>query len=285
MQNSEISQFAKLSKLALLQLSKWQGATVVVKYGGNAMITPNLTQNVMDNVRLLHQFGVKVVLVHGGGPEIAQGLKQIGKDSQFINGLRVTDQETMDIVVQMLAGKVNKNLVSQLGSQGIGLSGVDMAMLVCKKIEAEFDIGFVGEIVAVNPKGIHFALTQGLIPVISTIGTDENGTLYNVNADTATAAIAIAIKADKLVMMTDIAGLLRDSIDESTLISSVNIEDVSTLITEGIISGGMVPKIQCCVEAVKAGVGEVAIIDGRVENAILLEMLGKLGNGTRFFRN
>ncbi|AGH37973.1 acetylglutamate kinase [Bibersteinia trehalosi] len=284
MQQSQIEALTKVMGEATPYIKKYQGKTIVVKYGGNAMINEELKQAVMQDLLLLNQIGVKVVLVHGGGPEISHGLKLIGKESQFINGLRVTDKETMDVVQQMLAGKVNKSLVALLKGKGIGLCGLDGNMLLCEKLQTEYDLGFVGEIKSVDTTLLNFALDSGFIPVIATIGADEHGTAYNINADTAASEIAIALQAEKLVSMTDIAGLLMNKDDESTLIPEVEINEVQTLIDKGIISGGMIPKIACCVDCVKAGVKESAIIDGRIPHAILLEMFSTEGNGTLFYK-
>ena len=266
------------------KLQKYQDKIIVVKYGGNAMINEQLKQAVMHDLLTLNQLGLKVVLVHGGGPEISQGLKLIGKESQFINGLRVTDKETIDIVLQMLAGKVNKSLVALLKGKGIGLCGIDGNLLQCEKRQGEVDLGFVGEIVKVDTKVLELALNADLIPVISTVGVDSQGVVYNINADTAASEIAMALGAEKLVSMTDIAGLLRDRFDESTLIPDVKLADVQGLIDEGIISGGMIPKIACCTDFLEAGGAEASIIDGRVEHAILIEMLAEKGNGTLFHK-
>ncbi|MGQ8821183.1 acetylglutamate kinase [Bibersteinia trehalosi Y31] len=284
MQQSQIEALTKVMGEATPYIKKYQGKTIVVKYGGNAMINEELKQAVMQDLLLLNQIGVKVVLVHGGGPEISHGLKLIGKESQFINGLRVTDKETMDVVQQMLAGKVNKSLVALLKGKGIGLCGLDGNMLLCEKLQTEYDLGFVGEIKSVDTTLLNFALDSGFIPVIATIGADEHGIAYNINADTAASEIAIALQAEKLVSMTDIAGLLMNKDDESTLIPEVEINEVQTLIDKGIISGGMIPKIACCVDCVKAGVKESAIIDGRIPHAILLEMFSTEGNGTMFYK-
>lgn len=284
MQQSQIQALTRVMAEAAPYIKKYQGKTLVVKYGGNAMINDELKQAVMQDLLLLNQIGVKVVLVHGGGPEISAGLKLIGKESQFINGLRVTDKETMDIVQQMLAGKVNKSLVALLKGKGIGLCGLDGNLLECEKLQNGDDLGFVGEITKVNTALLDFALNSGFIPVIATIGGDENGVAYNINADTAASEIAVALKAEKLVSMTDIAGLLRDKDDESTLIPQVEIGEVPQLIADGILSGGMIPKIACCVDCVKAGVKEAAIIDGRIAHAILLEVFSDEGNGTLFYQ-
>ena len=282
MEQIEINQLANLLEKSTACLAKWQGKTIVVKYGGNAMINEDLKKSVMQDIYLLNQLGVKVVLVHGGGPEISQGVKLLGKEPQFINGLRVTVQDTINVVLQMLAGKVNKSLVALLKGKGIGLCGIDGNMLLCEKLQDEVDYGFVGEITQVNTTVLDIALNSGLIPVISTVGVDENGVVYNINADTAASKIAIALNAEKLVSMTDIAGLLRDRFDESTLISEVAVSEVQGLIEQGIIAGGMIPKIACCTDFIQAGGVEANIIDGRVEHAILIELFGGK-NGTRFY--
>ncbi len=282
MEQIEINQLANLLEKSTACLAKWQGKTIVVKYGGNAMINEDLKKSVMQDIYLLNQLGVKVVLVHGGGPEISQGVKLLGKEPQFINGLRVTDQDTINVVLQMLAGKVNKSLVALLKGKGIGLCGIDGNMLLCEKLQDEVDYGFVGEITQVNTTVLDIALNSGLIPVISTVGVDENGVVYNINADTAASKIAIALNAEKLVSMTDIAGLLRDRFDESTLIPEVAVSEVQGLIEQGIIAGGMIPKIACCTDFIQAGGVEANIIDGRVEHAILIELFGGK-NGTRFY--
>lgn len=283
MEIAQIEQLNTLLGLAEQRLAAFKGRVLVVKYGGNAMINADLKRCVMQDILQLNRLGVKVVLVHGGGPEISQGLKLIGKESQFINGLRVTDSETIEVVLQMLAGKVNKGLVALLQGKGVGLCGVDGAMLQCRKQAAEADLGFVGEIVRVDTRLLTLTLEAGLIPVISTVGVDEQGNIYNINADTAAGQIATALGAEKLVSMTDIRGLLRDRFDESTLITKVALSEVEDLIAEGIIAGGMIPKIACCTDFLAADGKQAAIIDGRVPHAILLEMLSEQGNGTLFY--
>ena len=271
---------------ALPYIQKYAGQTIVVKYGGNAMISPNLKHAVMSDIVLLQLVGVNVVLVHGGGPEINQMLNKIGKESEFINGLRVTDQETIDIVQMVLAGKVNKSLVQSLERQGgkaIGLCGLDGKMLNAQKLISGDDLGFVGEIDNVNTQVIEDTIKNGYIPIISTIAGGYNGEVYNINADIAAAQIAAKLKACKLVLMTDIKGLLRDKDDEDTLIPVVNVSQVPSLKREGIISGGMIPKIDCCVEAVRQGVKRAHIIDGRIEHSILVEMFSDDGVGTMFY--
>ena len=266
---------------ALPYLQKYNGKVVVIKYGGNAMTNERLKQAVMRDVVMLSIVGIKVVLVHGGGPEINTMLNKIGKESKFVNGLRYTDEETIDIVQMVLAGKVNKDLVSMLEShdgKAIGLCGLDGNMIEAKCLNP--DLGYVGEITAVNPEIIQTALDNGYIPVISTIGRGEDGTVYNINADTAAARIAAEMKAPSLILLTDIKGLLEDKDDENTLIRTVGVSEVPYLKKQGIISGGMIPKIDCCVEAVRRGVKQANIIDGRIPHSILIELLTDLGAGT-----
>ena len=268
---------------ALPYIQKYYGKIIVVKYGGNAMINEELKEAVMGDVVLLSLIGIKVVLVHGGGPEINDMLKKINKKSEFIDGLRVTDKETMDIVQMVLAGKVNKSLVQLInehGGKAIGLCGTDGEMIITKKLD---DVhGFVGEITEINTKIINDALNNGYIPVISTVGCDREGNTYNVNADTAASRIAGALKAESLISMTDIIGLLRDVNDPSSLITSVNVSEVKELVNDGIISGGMIPKVDCCVDAIRRGVNKSFIIDGRVPHSILIEVLTDEGIGTMF---
>lgn len=271
---------------ALPYIQKYSGQTIVVKYGGNAMISPELKSAVMSDIVLMHLVGVNVVLVHGGGPEISQMLKKTGKESKFINGMRVTDQETMDIVQMVLAGKVNKSLVqclSEHSGNAIGLCGLDGKMLMADKLVTADNLGFVGEIREVNEKVINDAISNGYIPIISTVAGGYDGNVYNVNADVAAAQIAAKLGACKLILMTDIRGLLRDKEDEDTLIPVVNISEVPMLKKSGIISGGMIPKIDCCVEAVRRGVKRAHIIDGRIEHSILIELFSDEGIGTMFY--
>ena len=268
---------------ALPYIQKYSGKTVVIKYGGNAMINEELKNDVMGDIALLSLIGVRVVLVHGGGPEISDMLNNIGKKSEFVNGLRVTDKETADVVQMVLAGKVNKNLVNlleSLGCKAIGLCGAD-GHLISATVKDE-KLGFVGEITEVNPEPINDLLEKGYVPVISTTGFDKNGNVYNINADTAAARIAGVIGAESMISMTDIAGILRDKDDPSTLIPKVYVSDVPQLINDGIISGGMIPKVDCCREAIRKGVGKVFIIDGRIPHALLIEILTDEGLGTMF---
>ena len=266
---------------ALPYLQKYNNKVVVIKYGGNAMTNDELKQAVMRDIVMLTTVGIKVVLVHGGGPEINDMLDKVGKKSQFINGLRYTDEETIDIVQMVLAGKVNKNLVSMLASHGgkaLGLCGIDGNLIEAEQLNP--DMGFVGEITAVNPEIIQNALDCGYIPVVSTVGRGKDGTVYNINADTAAARIAAEMKAPSLILLTDIKGLLENKDDESTLIREVGVSEVPYLKKQGIISGGMIPKIDCCVEAVRRGVQQANIIDGRIPHSILIELLTDLGAGT-----
>lgn len=272
---------AKVMVEALPYLQKYNNKVVVVKYGGNAMTNDTLKHAVMEDIVMLSIVGIKVVLVHGGGPEINDMLKRVGKESRFVNGLRYTDEETVDIVQMVLAGKVNKDLVSMLESHGgsaIGLCGLDGKMIEAETLDPE--LGLVGEITNVNPKIIQNALDNGYIPVISTIGRGEDGTVYNINADTAAARIAAEMRAPSLILLTDIKGLLEDKDDENTIIRTVGVSEVPLFKKQGIISGGMIPKIDCCVEAVRRGVKQANIIDGRIPHSILIELLTDLGAGT-----
>lgn len=272
---------------ALPYIQKYNNKILVIKYGGNAMTNKELKDAVMTDIVLLSLVGVKVVLVHGGGPEISDLLKRLNIESRFVNGLRYTDDATVDVVKMVLAGKVNKELVQLLAQHkgsAVGLCGIDGGMLIAEKKTSDDgqDLGWVGEITKVNTKPILDALANGNIPVIATVATDEEGNTYNVNADTAAARIAAELGAENLILMTDIAGLLRDKDDPSTLIPQVNVSEVPFLKRQGIISGGMIPKIDCCVEAVRRGVQKTVIIDGRVPHSILIEILSNEGIGTQF---
>lgn len=275
------SQRAEILTQALPYIKKYNGKIVVVKYGGNAMTSEDLKQQVMDDIVLMSLIGVKIVLVHGGGPEITEMLAKTGKKSEFVDGLRVTDRETVEIVQMVLAGKINKSLVNLLemkGGKAMGISGIDGHM-----IEAEVKderLGFVGKITGVNVEPVTDLLEKGYIPVISTVGCDRAGNVYNINADTAAAQIAGAMKAESLIAMTDIAGILRDKNDAATLIPLIDIEDAETLFREGVISGGMIPKVECSIDAIRRGVKKVIIMDGRVPHAILIETLTDEGAGT-----
>ena len=270
---------------ALPYIQRYNDKIVVIKYGGNAMTNEALKDAVMSDIVLLNLVGIKTVLVHGGGPEISDMLKRVGIESKFINGLRYTDEATVDIVKMVLAGKVNKELVSHLtqhGGRALGMCGIDGQMILCHKMESEVDLGFVGEIDTINTDPILDALSNGYVPVISTVACDEQGQTYNINADTAAARIAAELKAENLILMTDIVGLLRDKDDNGTLIPKVQVSEVPFMKRQGIISGGMIPKIDCCVEAVRRGVKKTCIIDGRVPHSILIELLSNEGIGTQF---
>lgn len=270
---------------ALPYIQKYHNKIVVVKYGRNAMTNDALKEAVMSDIVLLTEVGIKVVLVHGGGPEINAMLKRVGIESRFIGGLRYTDKDTIDIVKMVLTGKVNKELVSALqlhGGKALGLCGCDGQMILAEKLQGDVDLGYVGEIKKVTTKPILDALNNGYVPIIATVGTSEDGQAYNINADTAAARIASCLRAENLILMTDIAGLLQDKDDDSTLIPTVNVSDVPYLKKAGIISGGMIPKIDCCVEAVRRGVKKTSIIDGRVPHSILIELLTNEGVGTQF---
>ncbi|MBQ3221773.1 MAG: acetylglutamate kinase [Clostridia bacterium] len=277
------AQRAEILTQALPYIQKYNDKIVVIKYGGNAMINEELKEAVMGDIVLLSLIGIKVVLVHGGGPEITEMLNKVGKKSEFVNGLRVTDKESVEIVQMVLAGKVNKNLVNMMqnkGGKAIGLCGIDGHMIKAKK--ADERLGFVGEITEVNATPILDVLEKGYIPVVSTIGCDEEDNVYNINADTVAARLAGELKAECLISMTDIVGLLRDKDDPSTLIPKVYVSDAPRLIREGIISGGMIPKVNCCIEAIRRGVHKVFIIDGRIPHSILIEVLTDEGIGTMF---
>ncbi len=268
---------------ALPYIQQYNGKIIVVKYGGNAMIDEELKQAVMRDVALLSLIGIRVVLVHGGGPEISDMLKKVGKKSEFVNGLRVTDQETADIVQMVLAGKVNKSLVGlieSIGGKAIGLTGMDGSLIEAKMLDER--LGYVGEITHIEEQTILDILDKGYIPVISTVGFDKEGHVYNINADTAAARIAGKLRAECMISMTDIAGLLRDKDDPSSLIPVVPVSEAPQLMAEGIISGGMIPKVECCIEAIRRGVKKVFILDGRVPHAILMEILTDEGIGTMF---
>lgn len=276
------SERAKVLVQALPYIKKYAGKTVVVKYGGNAMIDEGLKNDVMNDIVLMQLVGINVVLVHGGGPEINAMLKKIGKEGKFLNGMRVTDQETMDIVQQVLAGKVNKDLVQRLedaGGKAIGLCGLDGALFQAKKLDEKY--GLVGKIVKVEPQVVNDVLACGYIPVVSTVALGiDNDTAYNINADTAAAELAISLGAEKLILLTDVRGVLRDPKDDSTLIHQIRREEVPALLSSGIIGGGMIPKIQCCVDALEHGVHRAHILDGRIPHSILTEMLSHKGIGT-----
>ena len=272
---------AEVLTAALPYIKKYSGKTVVVKYGGNAMINEELKQQVMEDIALLWLIGVKVVLVHGGGPEISETMKKLGKEAVFIDGLRVTDRETVDIVQMVLAGKINKtlvNLIQMKGGHAVGLSGIDGGILEAKVKDER--LGFVGEVTKVRPQPIMDLLEKNYIPVVSTVAGDRQGNTYNINGDTAAAYLAGALGAERLIMMTDIAGILRDKDDPATLIPQITVSEAKKLYDEGIISGGMIPKVDCCIEALEHGVNNVVIMDGRIPHSILMELLTDEGAGT-----
>ncbi len=279
---------AKILVEALPHIQMYYGQTVVVKYGGNAMVNDELKDAVIHDLVLLNLVGIKVVVVHGGGPEINEMLSKIGKESRFVNGLRYTDRETMDIVQMVLCGKVNKDLVTLLakaGGRGIGLGGMDGGLFQAKRLTDHegTDYGYVGEIVEVNPSPVTDVLEKGYIPVVSTVaqGIDDD-TNYNINADTAASELAVALGAKKLILLTDVRGLMLDPDDDSTLLSNLKVSEVPRLMRDGVIKGGMIPKVECCVEAVRRGVGAANIQDGRIKHSILIELLSKVGVGTMF---
>ena len=282
----DTSKRAKVLIQAMPYIKKYVGETIVVKYGGNAMINEDLKSAVMSDLVLMQLVGINVVLVHGGGPEINAMLDAVGKESRFENGMRVTDKETIDIVQMVLAGKVNKSLVQLLESHGgkaLGFCGLDGRLLMAEKLISSVDLGYVGEIKEVNPAPLQNAMQNGYIPIVATVAGGYDGNVYNINADLAAAQIAAKLGAKKLILMTDIRGLLRDVKDDDSLISVVNVSEVPMLKRDGIIKGGMIPKIDCCVEAVRNGVNRAHIIDGRLEHSILLELFSDEGIGTMFY--
>ncbi|MBQ3493317.1 MAG: acetylglutamate kinase [Clostridia bacterium] len=275
------AQRAEVLTQALPYIKRYNGEIVVVKYGGNAMINQELKEQVMQDIVLLWLTGVKIVLVHGGGPEISEMMDKLGKKAQFVDGLRVTDKETVDIVQMVLAGKINKTLVNHIqvkGGKAMGLSGMD-GHLIEAKVKDE-RLGFVGEITSVNIEPVTDLLEKGYIPVISTVGCDKESNAYNINADTAAARIAGALGAKRLIMMTDIAGLLKDKDDPSTLIPHITVKESEKLLADGTIQGGMIPKIKCCIDAISHGVKKVIIMDGRIPHSILMELFTDEGAGT-----
>ena len=277
---------AEVLTQALPYMQKYYGKVVVIKYGGNAMINEQLKLQVMEDIVLLHLVGVKVVLVHGGGPEITDMLKKVGKETVFVDGLRVTDKETSEIVQMVLAGKINKSLVNLLqikGGRAIGLSGMDGHMIEAQTKDER--LGFVGKITNVDITPINDILEKDYIPVISTVGCDREGNVYNINADTAAAQIAAKMNADRLITMTDIEGILRDKDDPHSIIQCLDIKETRELFASGIISGGMIPKVECCLDAIQSGVDKVTILDGRVPHALLIELFTNEGAGTMVVRD
>ncbi len=275
------AQRAEVLTQALPYIKRYTGKIVVIKYGGNAMVNEQLKQQVMEDIALLWLIGVKVVLIHGGGPEISETMKKLGKEAVFLDGLRVTDKETVDIVQMVLAGKVNKtlvNLVQMKGGHAVGVSGIDGGIIEAKVKDER--LGFVGEITKIRTQPITDLLEKNYIPVVSTVASDREGNVYNINGDTAAAYIAGALGAERLFMMTDIDGILRDKDDPTTLIPELTVSEAKQLYKEGVISGGMIPKVDCCIEAIEEGVKSVIIMDGRVPHSILMEMLTDEGAGT-----
>ena len=281
---------AKVLTQALPYIQKYHKKTVVVKYGGNAMINEKLKEAVISDLILLSLTGINVVLVHGGGPEITDMLNKLNIETKFINGLRYTDEDTVEVVQMVLAGKTNKDLVNLIGLRGgnaLGLSGIDNGLIKAKKLDdGENDYGYVGEITSINIKPVEDLLEKGYIPVIATVaqGIDEESTVYNINADTAASEIAVKLKAEKLILLTDVKGLMTDIKDEDTLIPVVKVSEVEDLKKKSIISGGMIPKVDCCVASINGGVNRTHIIDGRIQHSILIEMLSDEGIGTMFVR-
>lgn len=282
MSDSLVAQRAQVLAEALPYIQKYYGKTVVVKYGGNAMISDELRRAVISDLILLHLVGIRVVVVHGGGPEITEMLRKIGKESRFVDGLRHTDEETMDVVQQVLCGKVNKNLVAtlnQTGGRAVGLCGMDAGLFQARMLDEKY--GLVGEITAVEPRVVVDSLENGYIPVVSTVAQGTDGpAAYNINADTAAAKLAVALGAEKLLLLTDVRGLLRDPADESTLLPEVRLSQVPGLVKDGVIKGGMLPKVECCVEAVRSGVKNAVVLDGRIPHSLLIELLSDAGIGT-----
>lgn len=277
-------QKAEILSKALPFIQKYSGKTIVVKYGGNAMKNEELKQNVISDIVLLSEIGIHVVLVHGGGPEINQMLDKIGKESTFINGLRYTDDETMDVVQMVLAGKTNKDLVSlinQKGSKAVGICGLDAGVILAEKLAGD-DLGYVGKIKQVKTELIFDLLEKGYIPVVASVACDKHGHAFNINADTAAASVAGSMKAENMILVSDIPGVLRNPKDETTLIPKIYVEDIHYLEEAGIISGGMIPKVECCVSAINESVKKAVIIDGRVPHSLLIEILSEEGIGTMF---
>lgn len=280
------SERAEVLTQALPYIKKFNGKVIVIKYGGNAMINEHLKEQVMEDIALLWLVGVKVVLVHGGGPEISDMMSKLGKEPVFVDGLRVTDKETVDIVQMVLAGKVNKSLVTLLqmkGGHAVGLSGIDGGLIEAKIKDER--LGYVGKITKVRPQPITDLLEKNYIPVVSTVASDRDGNVYNINGDTAAAYIAGALGAERLLMMTDIAGILRDCNDPNSLITEITVDEAKNLQRDGIISGGMIPKVDCCIEAISKGVKNVTIMDGRISHSILMELFTDEGAGTMVKEN
>lgn len=281
------TQHANILVQALPYIQEYYGKTIVIKYGGNAMINDNLTQTVINDIILMKCIGINPIVVHGGGPDISNTLSKMNHESKFINGLRYTDETTITVAQMVLAGKVNKDLVKLIekdGGKAIGLSGIDGSLIKAKKLKGEVDLGYVGEITSVNTKLLNLAMNSGFIPVVSSIAIGENdNNSYNINADTCASKIASALKAEKLILLTDVPGVMTNPSDSSTLISTLRLHQIPKLTVDKVINGGMIPKINCCVESVRMGVKKAHIIDGRIEHSLLLELLSENGIGTEIY--
>ena len=281
------TQHANILVQALPYIQEYYGKTIVIKYGGNAMINDNLTQTVINDIILMKCIGINPIIVHGGGPDISNTLTKMNHESKFINGLRYTDETTINVAQMVLAGKVNKDLVKLIekdGGKAIGLSGIDGSLIKAKKLKIGVDLGYVGEITSVNTELLYLAMNSGCIPVVSSIAIGENdNNSYNINADTCASKIASALKAEKLILLTDVPGVMTDPSDSSTLISTLRLHQIPKLTVDKVINGGMIPKISCCVESVRMGVKKAHIIDGRIEHSLLLELLSEKGIGTEIY--
>ena len=281
------TQHANILVQALPYIQEYYGKTIVIKYGGNAMINDNLTQTVINDIILMKCIGINPIIVHGGGPDISNTLTKMNHESKFINGLRYTDETTITVAQMVLAGKVNKDLVKLIeknGGKAIGLSGIDGSLIKAKKLKIGVDLGYVGEITSVNTELLYLAMNSGFIPVVSSIAIGENdNNSYNINADTCASKIASALKAEKLILLTDVPGVMTDPSDSSTLISTLRLHQIPKLTVDKVINGGMIPKINCCVESVRMGVKKAHIIDGRIKHSILLELLSEKGIGTEIY--
>ena len=281
------TQHANIFVQALPYIQEYYGKTIVIKYGGNAMINDNLTQTVINDIILMKCIGINPIIVHGGGPDISNTLTKMNHESKFINGLRYTDETTINVAQMVLAGKVNKDLVKLIekdGGKAIGLSGIDGSLIKAKKLKIGVDLGYVGEITSVNTELLYLAMNSGFIPVVSSIAIGENdNNSYNINADTCASKIASALKAEKLILLTDVPGVMTDPSDSSTLISTLRLHQIPKLTVDKVINGGMIPKISCCVESVRMGVKKAHIIDGRIEHSLLLELLSEKGIGTEIY--
>ena len=281
------TQHANILVQALPYIQEYYGKTIVIKYGGNAMINDNLTQTVINDIILMKCIGINPIIVHGGGPDISNTLTKMNHESKFINGLRYTDETTINVAQMVLAGKVNKDLVKLIekdGGKAIGLSGIDGSLIKAKKLKIGVDLGYVGEITSVNTELLYLAMNSGFIPVVSSIAIGENdNNSYNINADTCASKIASALKAEKLILLTDVPGVMTDPSDSSTLISTLRLHQIPKLTADKVINGGMIPKISCCVESVRMGVKKAHIIDGRIEHSLLLELLSEKGIGTEIY--